>query len=59
MIPICSIAGREYARLPQKLSSQADALLEQESINEGLEQQIREEVEKVLGVGKTHTRWEL
>jgi NACHT domain len=56
VIPVCAIALRQQVDLPKELSSQA-ALLEQQTITPEIEQQIRKEVNNLLGVKQSRRRW--
>ncbi len=57
VIPVCAIALRQQVDLPKKLSSQAEALLEQQTITPDIEQLIRQEVNNLLGIQQSRSRW--
>ncbi|KAM3101979.1 NACHT domain-containing protein [Phormidesmis sp. 146-12] len=57
VIPVCAIALRQQVDLPKKLSSQAEALLEQQTITPDIEHLIRQEVNNLLGVQQSLFRW--
>ncbi|MDJ0508444.1 MAG: NACHT domain-containing protein [Crocosphaera sp.] len=48
MIPICAIAGFKGVNLPQKISSDATALLEQSALTEDIQEKILQEVGKII-----------
>ncbi|MGK7940541.1 MAG: hypothetical protein AB4062_10415 [Crocosphaera sp.] len=48
MIPICVIAGFKDVKLPQKISSNAIALLEQSALTEDIQEKISQEVSQII-----------
>ncbi|NJK53227.1 MAG: hypothetical protein HC936_11235 [Leptolyngbyaceae cyanobacterium SU_3_3] len=57
VIPVCTIALRQEVNLPKALSSQAEALLDQQTITRDIEHLIRQEVNNLLGAKQSRSRW--